>query len=500
LPPLGKGPRRLFGKSVLGVDLLLKELAERKVQRDLTVAPTPAYRGAVMPAVHTSLSALDIRGAFVTCQSCAPGEEGADTIDAEEFLVCLALCGHVKYEEVEQMSLAQRVAGIVANFLGEKDEQQVLTEVLVPRAERMSTAGVVALPGMDTAVHGQFMSMWARMDLSHLFGFPLWEKAVFSLLHRSFPELQSIFRAHSRKGAAPSVELFDGHGGSTAADMQLFTRPWGPWDRSVVRHASAATAMTSGGSSEPSALETMQQAELVDLALDCGLATDAFPMARVQAVFARADATKALELHEFVEGVVSLSFSRANPKFGEAGQESHKAAHPLPDCLEQILQQNLLRKAKTDTLIKIKKMASKEPSVLAVLRPLRPQLRKRFKKLSSKDGKDGLNMSAKQKAMTMEVCCPCISVHLRASPCISMHLRAGLWPGRPHDLAPSAHSFALAAPPCRSSARTSSTAPSPRTSRSDPSRRSRGSSCPRCTRASLTLTRILKLHEPEPPR
>ena len=392
MPPLGKGPRRLFGKSVLGVDLLLKELAERKVQRDLTVAPTPAYRGAVMPAVHTSLSALDIRGAFVTCQSCAPGEEGADTIDAEEFLVCLALCGHVKYEEVEQMSLAQRVAGIVANFLGEKDEQQVLTEVLVPRAERMSTAGVVALPGMDTAVHGQFMSMWARMDLSHLFGFPLWEKAVFSLLHRSFPELQSIFRAHSRKGAAPSVELFDGHGGSTAADMQLFTRPWGPWDRSVVRHASAATAITAGGSSEPSALETMQQAELVDLALDCGLATDAFPMARVQAVFARADATddgklgdSALELHEFLEAMVQLSFLRANPNFGEAGHDQKRGMTvlALPDCLEQMLHKNVLQKAKTDTLGKVKKMAAKEPSVLAILKPLRPKLRTRFKKVGT---------------------------------------------------------------------------------------------------------------------
>ena len=52
-------------------------------------------------------------------------KKGSETIDFEEFLVCLALCGHVKYEAVEQMSLAQRVAGIVANFFVEKDERKV---------------------------------------------------------------------------------------------------------------------------------------------------------------------------------------------------------------------------------------------------------------------------------------------------------------------------------------------------------------------------------------
>ena len=307
-----------------------------------------------------------VAGAFVTAQKGMPASaqeaKAREVVDFEEFVTCLALCGHLKYEEVEQMSLAQRVAGIVANFLGEKDEQQVLTEVLVPRAERMSTAGVVALPGMDTAVHGQFMSMWARMDLSHLFGFPLWEKAVFSLLHRSFPELQSIYVYYSRKGGAGS--------GSTS-------------------HRGSASHR---GSTSHRTMETMQQAELVDLALDCGLATDAFPMARVQAVFARADATddgklgdSALELHEFLEAMVQLSFLRANPNFGEAGHDQKRGMTVLvlPDCLEQMLHKNVLQKAKTDTLGKVKKMAAKEPSVLASLKSLRPKLRTRFKKVGT---------------------------------------------------------------------------------------------------------------------
>ena len=148
------------------------------------------------------------------------------------------------------------------------------------------------------------MRVWAKMELGQLYGFPLWEKAVFMLLHRSFPELHSIFVTYSKR---------DDSGSATA-------------------------------------LETMQQTELVDLALDCGLATAAFPMARVQLVFARADMTddgkagdQALELHEFLEAVVQLSFSRANPRCGEAGHENDAPAHPLPGCLEQMLTQNLLR-------------------------------------------------------------------------------------------------------------------------------------------------------------
>ena len=111
-------------------------------------------------------------------------------------------------------------------------------------------------------------------------------------------------------------------------------------------------------------------------------------MARVRSVFQRAGQPEdgkagdgALELHEFLEAVVQLSFSRANPRCGEAGHENDAPAHPLPGCLEQMLTQNLLRKAKQDALVKIKKMASKEPAVLAVLRPLRSRLKKRFVQL-----------------------------------------------------------------------------------------------------------------------
>ena len=81
-----------------------------------------------------------------------PGGEGAETISFDEFVTCVALCGCVKYSTVEQMSLAQRVAGIVANFLGEKDEQQVITEAVVPKVERFDPASAAPpTPSITTA-------------------------------------------------------------------------------------------------------------------------------------------------------------------------------------------------------------------------------------------------------------------------------------------------------------------------------------------------------------
>ena len=168
---------------MLDLGSLAHLLSEHGVLNELLVRPTSAFKGVLLPEVHTSLSALDVKGAFVACQGAEHGEEGAPTIDFEAFLVCLALCGHVKYEEVEQMSLAQRVSGIVANFLGEKDEQQVLTEVLAPRVERFDCTGVTPPAGLEPESHELFMRCWHRMDLSHVFGFPLWEKAVFRLLN-----------------------------------------------------------------------------------------------------------------------------------------------------------------------------------------------------------------------------------------------------------------------------------------------------------------------------
>ena len=94
-----------------------------------------------------------------------------------------------------------------------------------------------------------------------------------------------------------------------------------------VRHA----PVSSGASAPKLGQPLLQQTELVDLALDCELTSEAFPMARVQIIFERADQVddtfkvsaadrrvvtgetakggdRGLELPEFFECLVMLAF------------------------------------------------------------------------------------------------------------------------------------------------------------------------------------------------
>ena len=329
----------------MSLEMFLQDMKDLGVATDIVVQPLPAVQGDLLPEVHSNLSWMDMKGAFVTGQS--TGDKQRQSIEFKEFIIVLALCGHIKYEEVAEMSLAQRVAGIVANYLGEKNEQQVITEAVVPAVVRFDASGAVPLPGQPQAEHASWLLTWGQMDLGHVYGFPLWEEEVFGLLRRSFGELTSIFTHYAKSGTA--------------------------------------------GSASAHAAETLQQTELIDLVLDCGLASEAFPMARVQNVFERADQTddkkggdNALELHEFLECIVMLSFHRANPRFGEVGRE-RTAAAPLPGCLEGMLQKQLLKRAKRDSLAKVKIMVQRDPAVQLALRPHRSQLRGAFKALCEKD-------------------------------------------------------------------------------------------------------------------
>jgi len=326
----------------------------------VTLKPTPAFTGAPMADVHSNLSWLDAKGAFVTCQAQVASTDGSQTVTFEEFVVCLGLCGHIKYEEVEEMSLAQRVEGIIANYLGEKDEHAVITEAVAPPMERFDYKSSGADP--------RFVRTWAKMDLSHVAGFPLWEKDVFGLLSGSFEELASIFRQYSKMGSS----------GTTSA------------------HAA----------------ETMQQIELTNLALDCGIASETFPMARVIQCFERADQVDdtlqvsaadrrvktgqsakggdgSLELHEYLEMLVMLSFARSNPKYGEVGH-SASIAVPLPGCLEQVMTKCLLQSAKRDAIAQYKDAIVEEPDVQVSLWTYKSALLKCFRDITARADRSSL--------------------------------------------------------------------------------------------------------------
>ena len=87
------------GKTLMvSMERFCQDLFDRKVTKDIMVDPTPIVKGVALPKRHSNLSWLDAKGAFVTCQ----GGGSSQTMTFDEFCVCLGLCGHIKYEEIER--------------------------------------------------------------------------------------------------------------------------------------------------------------------------------------------------------------------------------------------------------------------------------------------------------------------------------------------------------------------------------------------------------------
>ena len=80
------------------------------------------------------------------------------------------------------MSLAQKVEGVIDNYLGAKDELAVVQPIVAPPPPRFNPAQF-SVPG-KAPPPATFMNAWKQMSLSHLWGFPTFESGVFELLEK----------------------------------------------------------------------------------------------------------------------------------------------------------------------------------------------------------------------------------------------------------------------------------------------------------------------------
>ena len=359
----GSGPMKVEGKEVISMETFCMDMGQagksdfekgsRRIVREVTVKPTPAVKGMTMPPVHSNLSQLDIKGAFVTAQKVDDADDGVDsrqTIDYDEWLVCLGLCGQIKYEEVEVMTLKDRVEGILNNYIkgegpGWGDEHDVITKAVVEPVLRFDTKYAQPTGGQPKDEFEVALDTWNKMDLGMIHGFPVWEGEVFELLKSNFGEIQAIFANYARGG---------------------------------------------DGEVQDKGAMTMQQTELTEFCVDCSIESGEFTMGRVIKIFERADQVDensksgekagagdgSLELHEFCEALVMLSFHRANPGF-EADPDS-PVAEPLPGCLAELLSKNILTNAKRDELQKLKNLLEKDRVVLNKIRKCRDPIREIF--------------------------------------------------------------------------------------------------------------------------
>ena len=82
------------------------------------------------------------------------------------------------------MSLANKVEGMVRNWLLEEDTVGVVCEAVhIAGPDRFDWKQAEPLPGEERSDFSRWVQCWRRMTVSDLDGFPVWEKEVYDVLH-----------------------------------------------------------------------------------------------------------------------------------------------------------------------------------------------------------------------------------------------------------------------------------------------------------------------------
>merc|ERR1719487_2478269 len=86
------------------------------------------------------LSVPQAKAAFVNAQKETGGAIEDVSLDFDELLECVARCGVDKYRAVEQIKTGEKVSAMIANILGDLNEEQVITAATYITAERFTPA------------------------------------------------------------------------------------------------------------------------------------------------------------------------------------------------------------------------------------------------------------------------------------------------------------------------------------------------------------------------
>ena len=86
------------------------------------------------------LSVPQVKSAFVNAQKETGSAVDDVTLDFDELLECIARSGCDKYRAVEQMPVAEKIGAMIANILGDLNEEQVITAATYISAERYTPA------------------------------------------------------------------------------------------------------------------------------------------------------------------------------------------------------------------------------------------------------------------------------------------------------------------------------------------------------------------------
>ena len=259
-----------------------KDLERQKLFCDLKEVVLDPIRGNPDINVAYELSRLDAERCFVEAQDrdqailgMLTGDEAilssTSLLDYDEYLKLIAFCGLNMFRSIERLPPHEKVEVFVRTMTAAVPEldyrDYVIRDRLNHAVKHSFSKGLVrfdAKKDLATADEKAVLaipdwhSMWVKMDLSDVHGWPLWEKEVFLILGNAFEELSSIFSYYAKSGGV--------------------------------------------GTSAESAF-VLQQAEVTNFSLDCGLATKEFMMARIHNLMEQSDQSDATKvMHQRFQG------------------------------------------------------------------------------------------------------------------------------------------------------------------------------------------------------
>ena len=270
-------------------------------------------------------------------------------LDFDEWLECLARIGYSKYSAIKQMDPSMKVKSLLQNFFGEMTEEDCMRQGTYIRAVRYDLGDSVPLKDESPEEHAAFLAEFKQLDLSGLYGFPLWEAEVHDLLHANFRELASIFRGYCKS-------LGEGSSDESAKTMDLEEF------HDFVIDVGLETKLTTNKAAEPAVYTFEQMKEQFTRADKSGKG------------LAGPAANSELVLYEFLNVITRVSFHRLNPEYGELTMEHQDTLLPVPQCLDRTLRECILPKAHRDDAAEFRAKAMQQPEVQAALQEGRQRL------------------------------------------------------------------------------------------------------------------------------
>ena len=314
----------------------------------------------VKKAFGTKFSAIDAKQAFLDTlladalivSALLPNDVGAGTgkLPPSGMLEAIVRCAMTKYNRVNVLTTAGKTASLIEGLSARRTSsrgQQVRGDARAAAARPARACAAACGRQVPRAGAAAWLSIWQRMDLSDLPGFPEWDRPAFEQLQANWPTLLSIFIFYSR-----------GYGGDAAGAHGSMT-PWG----------------------------FMQWAD------DSKVITKIFSDARVQDIYeytvAAAGTGDMMSFPAFVQAVVRCAVERANPRWrrDEDGRltTGSVAAYliQVPDCLGRFLHNCVLRFSPRDPCLAFSQQLMRDEAAKQVVEAREAELMQLLGQVSS---------------------------------------------------------------------------------------------------------------------